>query len=664
MKNKLGRNCIRYYAAFSLLLMMQFNVFSEESPDRFFWPLAKESSTVLLRPGLCVNPVYENSLTNLDYFISGVQGEPVYAPESGVVDWGNEYGILFPSGYESYSFSTPDEVRKAFERHKNPIFSETNATKDLVLHMADGRRLYIYGLAERSVEKGTALQRGQQIGTLGYIPTFSKDPCLSLSLVTKNGQTDEALGMLLLGENDQEFFASLKTRKALYNPDNMLTVEQARDAWKTLSTAILEDHPALCDKELIEPVSASLLEGEKKITGPITAGALRTLMQTTCAKLNCSHTKIKPFDTSWQTGFFPVELVLHEDRCYVVFDKRKNQELPVGTEIFAINGISVQDWIQRLQPLVNCDSRTESVRREYLERNFVSMLETYMIPTTKIAVTYSGKNSSRTELSIPVLTTAQRAEVSWPSWMLSNQGTLTMEKDNTAILKIWSIDQATNKKEIIEYFKRISESNVKNLIIDLRGNQGGTTENTAFLYSFFAKRDFLESESLEIRHAGPCISFRNSTNYTYFEKDPYPMVYSDYQNLINGQYKVVNQELQKQSVKYVFSGNVFVLVDVFTVSAAVNFARMLVENNDAIVVGTETSGGYYSCNANKDNFVLLGDSGLTLRLPLFRIVFTSDTSSGTPKNSGLIPQYIVPKTLNDELYGTDSQMEYVNKLFR
>jgi hypothetical protein len=81
-----------------------------------------------------------------------------------------------------------------------------------------------------------------------------------------------------------------------------------------------------------------------------------------------------------------------------------------------------------------------------------------------------------------------------------------------------------------------------------------------------------------------------------------------------------------------------------------------------VVVGTETSGGYYSCNAQKYNNVILGESGLQLRLPLFRSFFAGVDNPDIAKNRGMVPQHIVKTSLSDELKQTDTQLEFIKQL--
>ena len=92
-------------------------------------------------------------------------------------------------------------------------------------------------------------------------------------------------------------------------------------------------------------------------------------------------------------------------------------------------------------------------------------------------------------------------------------------------------------------------------------------------------------------------------------------------------------------------------------SASVLVARRLSEQG-AIVIGTETSGGFYSCNAQKYNTIVLGESGLQLRMPLFRVTFAGEKHDDIPPNRGLIPQYQVSASLEDKLYGTDSVLDF------
>ena len=113
--------------------------------------------------------------------------------------------------------------------------------------------------------------------------------------------------------------------------------------------------------------------------------------------------------------------------------------------------------------------------------------------------------------------------------------------------------------------------------------------------------------------------------------------------------------------QYRFTGKIYVLVDALTVSAGVNTARLL-KNAGATVIGTETRGGYYSCNAIQYIHTRIPAADLILRIPIYRQVFTDTLSPSIPIDRGLIPDYVVPLTIDDKLYGSDSQFDFCMRI--
>lgn len=635
------------------------NVFGADQEQQFLWPLIQNSSSIVLRPGYRINPKYKNSLTNLDYYLTGQKDALVYAPVSGTINDCEDYYILFPSGKEILSFSTINDLSNLSIKLNDPILNINNATRGLSISMKDGRNLFIYGLKTIIVKKGDYVNAGDPIGSLGYIPTFFDEPCLKLSLSGSNKHTDSNLGILLANEDNSDFFSELKKNNSLiYNPQKQLTESQIQEAWAIFKAAINLDHPGLIDKEKSIKFNIALSGIESKLKTTLQVGHFRTYLQEAISTISCSHTKIKPFDTSYRSGSFPFLLTLHNGKCYVVFDKRE-KKLPVGTLVQEINGIAIETWIKNFYPLINCDSQDPIVINEYLNRNFSFLIETYMNVSEKLSISYLDNKGKLVREPYSILTTSQMNNIKWPESIDKETKTVTYINNRTAILKLWSIDQAASKDEFLNYFKDFNNKNVENLIIDLRGNQGGENDNLSYLYSFFALKKFKTYESMEIRHQGVYHSFKNSINLFYGNNEVHSLIFTDFQEAINGRYILNNNDYINPSERYSFKGKIYILVDVYTVSAAVNLARLLRQNNNAVIFGTESSGGYYSCNAYKENTILLGSTGLTLTMPLFQIIFTTDRDKNIPLHRGIIPDHYIRSSLEDELYGTDSQLNYV-----
>ena len=200
----------------------------------------------------------------------------------------------------------------------------------------------------------------------------------------------------------------------------------------------------------------------------------------------------------------------------------------------------------------------------------------------------------------------------------------TITGSGKAYITIQRIDQLANKEKLRQIFQQIKEQGITEITIDLRDNPGGNIDNAANFFSFFAHRPYKMYEYLEIRHAGSYKSIKDSLNLfddnfsKGFEK-------SDESN----SWRLYNDKIYEAEKDLAFDGKITVLVNAATSSAAVRLAELLKEAG-AELKGSETSGGANFSNGITFTQLLLPNSNLILKMPLYRVVYKNDnlTSEG------------------------------------
>lgn len=132
----------------------------------------------------------------------------------------------------------------------------------------------------------------------------------------------------------------------------------------------------------------------------------------------------------------------------------------------------------------------------------------------KLSISYLDNKGKLVREPYSILTTSQMNNIKWPESIDKETKKVTYINNRTAILKLWSIDQAASKDEFLNHFKDFNNKNVENLIIDLRGNQGGENDNLSYLYSFLLLKNskHLNQWKYVIK---ACIT-RSRTPLTYF----------------------------------------------------------------------------------------------------------------------------------------------------
>jgi C-terminal processing protease CtpA/Prc len=104
-----------------------------------------------------------------------------------------------------------------------------------------------------------------------------------------------------------------------------------------------------------------------------------------------------------------------------------------------------------------------------------------------------------------------------------------------------------------------------------------------------------------------------------------------------------------------YKGNVYVLANEHSFSAASLFAALVHKYQRGIIIGRETGNPYHQLFGEKFAHVVLPNSLLVVRIPLVKCVFDSGNDMTIPFGRGVLPDYEVP--LNRE------ELEFKNDPF-
>ena len=198
------------------------------------------------------------------------------------------------------------------------------------------------------------------------------------------------------------------------------------------------------------------------------------------------------------------------------------------------------------------------------------------------------------------------------------------------------------------------------MIIDLRNNGGGNNANVAELYSYFADKPFYHLRKTEVSRQA--ISYRNHiTNI------------SEYDNLQarlarDSSYEIVQypgRSLREPVSTNHFDGELIVLVNGATISAASEFAALTHGNKRGTVISEETGGCYYGSTGGSHLNLVLPNSQLQARIPTIRI-FTAvpEDFKKQPQGRSVLPDYPVSYSIGDISTGRDRIMELARDILQ
>ena len=389
-------------------------------------------------------------------------------------------------------------------------------------------------------------------------------------------------------------------------------------------------------------------------------------------------------------GYFPYPIKWIDGRWLVNID---GKEIPLGAEIVTLNDIPISSIITNLYKYYSTDGNNLTGKRIGLMRYFSkyyrlhfglakSFNVSYLNPTTKQLETKIINSIGNKEYfenfnkihSMPL-------DVFHFANLKENQKYNYKQLDRlTGILTIHSFnmgDESSNehkkyKQFLDSIFVSIKTKGLKNLIVDVRNNRGGTDPNDLITYSYLTNRNFQENKEAWISFKKiPLIKYYNigipkiiralvvgKYNKQFQEEFPLEKNGKFYQDENSDDHKI------RTPNKDAFNGNIYLLTSPKIASAGSLFAAMLVGNINTTTIGEETMGGYYGHN---------GHSPLSYKLPNSKIIITFSVvnlEQDVPKKEnqkydrGIIPDYEITQNFDDFIRNTDTQMNFTLELIR
>ena len=106
-----------------------------------------------------------------------------------------------------------------------------------------------------------------------------------------------------------------------------------------------------------------------------------------------------------------------------------------------------------------------------------------------------------------------------------------------------------------------------------------------------------------------------------------------------------------------FNGKVILITDGANFSTASHFAAFFKYNKIGTIVGSETGGSYVCTDSSKD--MVLKNTRMRLHYSTLAYELAVE---GLPKNTGIKPDIVIKKDINDILSNKDSQLEFALKI--
>lgn len=388
-----------------------------------------------------------------------------------------------------------------------------------------------------------------------------------------------------------------------------------------------------------------------------------------------------------QSGYFPYPIKWLAGKWIINYDKG---EIPLGAQIISINNKEMEDIIKNLYKYYTTDGVNTTGKTIGINESF----------SRYYRLNYGLKDIFKVVYKVPNLKQIQVANLENVSYKtcvenferrysklydnLDYEDSEKMEEkysykkvnNQTGILTINTFligGNADDPKHKIylhfldSIFSKIKVDKIKNLIINVRHNGGGTDPNDIVTYAYLAQRNFSEniqawSSFIKI----PYLRFIKSS-VPYFLRPLFVGKYNKefrqaFPLKIDGKFyedeHSKNHKIRKPN-EAAYKDKIYLLISPRVASAGSLFAAMVTGNDNSVVIGEETMGGYYGHSGHIPLAYVLPKSKIITGFSIVNLEQDVPKKENQLYNRGIIPDYNVTQTYEDYLNQEDTQMKFV-----
>ena len=407
------------------------------------------------------------------------------------------------------------------------------------------------------------------------------------------------------------------------------------------------------------------------------------------ANIKCSHTFTNPWNQGpdvkmamfHQADKIPFTFNRIENRMFIDKNASDNDQLTKGLEILSINGVTTEKIMTRLVNYITSDGNNYEKRLQRLTISGDSKFEMFDIffplefPNEGLFLIQLKDHTTNQILntSVKAMSKTKRTRILKERYLdfgssFKDGWKFKILDDKSAQLKIQSFaifNSDFKWKDFLDTsFKTLNTKKIKNLIIDIRGNEGGDTEVVKYIL------ERILNKSITINLPGQTTRYRKipenlKKHISTWDKRPYDWG-NKVKQLSNGNYKLKDIYAETSQTykpkKGGFKGDVYLLTDAENSSATHIMATYVKEYKLATIIGQETGGNQKGLNGGYIFFHRLPNTRIELDIPVFNIKILEETP--TTYDGGIIPDVPVVKNVNDLVNRVDTELNKVIEIIK
>lgn len=461
-----------------------------------------------------------------------------------------------------------------------------------------------------------------------------------------------------------------------YTPQLKYSAQHLKEDVQAMEQTLKKNHPSLYWYSGEAEINASFERAYALLKDSMNEIEFRNIIAETIFPIRCGHTSVRPsrkyeqYQEGRRNKTFPLGMKILDDSTLIVTINlnRRDSVIRTGTRILAVDELNAKQIIDSMLRMISIDGNSENFSYQNLSNNFNASYNNRFGVKKNYNVTYLDQKGEIRNKVIPVFDpatdtlrrrpfTVNRVPPASPETFTRRQRRLqgvrsfSIDSTNTyATMRLNSFGPGLKKQFLKKSFRELRKKNIEHLIIDVRNNGGGLIKTSLFLTKQIHQKPFIFADSIYAMHrkirSNAHISKRFIYNLGLFflSKKVNDSMYA---------FRLFRVKTY-QPGKYKYEGKVYLLTGGYSFSATTLFAASVKGQENVMIIGEETGGGYYGNNGVFIPEMILPNTDVRVRLPLYRIVNNKDF----PKNgSGVMPDLEVKPTAETIRLNKDPKME-------
>lgn len=450
--------------------------------------------------------------------------------------------------------------------------------------------------------------------------------------------------------------------------------------------AILADslrtiHPALYRFISAKRMDSNLNALQRKIDRPLALTAAYNLIAPFVALIGDSHTSVEVPEAYHrylvtQSQLLPFDVRIINGRIFVASNNSEDSTILPGSRILAIDDRPAESILEKMMRCFSSDARNQTFKVRRAEQRFAFHYQIVFGYSDSFKIRYvkeGGKPQVTTVAALPFSVIKVNREKNRQQYPLLKplfpQAPLLDlsidEAGHTAVLTFKTFDKDVLKEAGLPFelfadsaFAAIRRANVTDVIIDIRGNEGGESSYASYLYSCLTDKPF---KFLQCMEAAPVTCQRDrEAGVKYTHIDGSGIFRTADSSKADDRARFFGMDLQQPAVRQ-FAGKVYVLINGLTSSSASQFASLVRLYGRGILVGEEAPGPAHGGSGREYARFNLPNTGLPVTISKYRLYLSRVKDDNGPDVS-LEPDYTPIPDMKQLLAGRDKDMETVLRI--